>query len=709
MKSARFSKKRIAFTVIAAILVFAISFGLLAAFMPVAEPTHTSLEAKAQKGETAGSAYISVCTASDGSELLVNTKTSAVTLKSPSGEEFNAFSNDAAAAHLACVLKVRARDRSGNTYDLNSTDNSIAFGTYSYQSADNKTPAHFVFDFYKDEKAAEKGPDFTSGNIFFRMTVYFTLENGFIKAYVDTTAIDRANGLRIESIAILPGLAAIGVPVSGDGFIVPDGCGAKISVDGNYGEDLDLSLSVYGTDVAYGEYSGAATLPFYAVTKRGTLLNVIAVDGDAISEIVLKRSANGGGYAYTEFNVTPCAYLDGRLYEGARYDGVIAQRYVFSANKDADYCSSAAIMKDYLIQKGYMSEKSSVTVGDLPFFVTVVGSKTGELGDKLTTFDDAAEIIALLKSKGVRSISLRFAGGINGGIGQTSGNMNELAAVLGGTKSYESLNATAKNESSTVWLDMNIAVSGGKNSSMPFKSDVYNIIHGAMQMQNAESTLCDWSQINSNLSNAFDFTCGVPAGNYCLNDISFLLYSDNKAGINRQQALENIRDKVGSVAVNGKIMLAKPAAYLLNSASAIAEVPQTASCDGISGVSVVPLLQMILHGSISYGCTPVNLYGDEDLAVLKAVEYGASPSFLFTHADCGGLEYGIHASQTAKYYTRIKQLMTLTDMTITSHEEIAAGVFKVIYDFNKVVYVNYNPAVVNVDGIFIDARDFVII
>ena len=709
MKSARFSKKRIAFTVVAAIVVFSISFGLLAAFMPVAEPSHTSLEAKSQKGEARSSAYISVCTAADGSELLVNTKTTAVTLKSPSGEEFNGFSNDAASAHLACVLKVRARDRSGNTFDLNSTDNSVAFGTYSYQSADNKAPAHFVFDFYKDAKAAEKGPDFTSGNVFFRMTAYFTLENGCIKAYVDTSAADYANGLRIESIAILPGLTAIGVPVSGDGFIVPDGCGACVSVDGNYGEDLDLSLPVYGADVAYGEYGGAASLPFYAVTKHGALLNVIADEGDAISEIVLKRSASGGGYVYGKFNIMPCAYLDGKLYEGARYSGIVAQRYVFSAGKDADYCSSASVVKDYLIQKGYMSEKSSVTVGDLPFFVSLVGSKTGELGDKLTTFDDAAEIIALLKSKGVRSIALRFVGGINGGIGQTGGNMNELNSVLGGGKSYESLNTTAKNENSTVWLDMNIAVSGSKNPSMPFETDVYSVIHGALQMPSAESTLCSWSQINHNLSNAFNFTCDVPSGNYCLNDISFLLYSDNKAGINRQQALENIRDKVGSVAVNGKIMLAKPAAYLLSSASAIAEVPQTASCEGVQGVKTVPLLQMILHGRISYGCTPVNLYGDEDLAVLKAVEYGASPSFLFTHADCGGLEYGIHASQTAKYYTRIKQLMTLTDMTITSHEEIAAGVFKVIYDFNKVVYVNYNPAVVNVDGIFIDARDFVII
>ncbi len=709
MKSARISKKRIAFTVVAAILVFAISFGLLAAFMPVAEPTHTSLEAKVQKGEAGSSAYISVCTASDGSELLVNTKTTAVTLKSPSGEEFNAFSNDAASAHLACVLKVRARDRSGNTYELNSTDNSVAFGAYSYQSADNKVPAHFVFDFYSDETAAEKGPDFTSGNVFFRMTVYFTLENGFVKAYVDTSAIDRANGLRIESIAILPGLTAIGVPVSGDGYIVPDGCGAFISIDGRYGDDLDLSLPVYGTDAAYGEYRCAATLPFYAVTKHGTLLNIIATQGDAISEIVLKRPANGGGYAYGKFNVTPCAYLDGKLYEGARYDGVISQRYVFSAGTNAGYCSSASVMKDYLIQNGYMSGKSTVTVGDLPFFVTVVGSKTGELGDKLTTFDDAAEIIALLKSKGVRSLALRFAGGINGGLGQTGGNMNELASVLGGNKSYESLVTTAKNENSTVWLDMNIAAIGSKNSSMPFKTDVYDIIHGALQQPDAAGTLCDWSQINSNLSNAFKFTCDVPSCNYCLNDASFLLYSDNTAGIDRQQALENIRDKVGSVAVNGKIMLAKPAAYLLSSASAIAEVPQTASCEGVSGVKVVPILQMILHGRISYGCTPVNLYGDEDLAVLKAVEYGASPSFLFTYNDCGGLEYGIHASQTAKYYTLIKQLMTLTDMTITSHEEIASGVYKVIYDFNKVVYVNYNPAVVNVDGIFIDARDFVII
>jgi hypothetical protein len=48
-------------------------------------------------------------------------------------------------------------------------------------------------------------------------------------------------------------------------------------------------------------------------------------------------------------------------------------------------------------------------------------------------------------------------------------------------------------------------------------------------------------------------------------------------------------------------------------------------------------------------------------------------------------------------------------MGISSHELVVPGVYKVVYDYSKIVYVNYNPSVVEVEGIMIAAKDFVII
>ena len=35
-------------------------------------------------------------------------------------------------------------------------------------------------------------------------------------------------------------------------------------------------------------------------------------------------------------------------------------------------------------------------------------------------------------------------------------------------------------------------------------------------------------------------------------------------------------------------------------------------------------------------------------------------------------------------------MLPLMDMKITSHEQVVSGVYKITYDYSKVVYVNYN-------------------
>ena len=48
-------------------------------------------------------------------------------------------------------------------------------------------------------------------------------------------------------------------------------------------------------------------------------------------------------------------------------------------------------------------------------------------------------------------------------------------------------------------------------------------------------------------------------------------------------------------------------------------------------------------------------------------------------------------------------------LPLRGDELIASGVYKVIYDYSKIVYVNYNPSVVEVDGVMIPAKDFIVI
>ena len=85
------------------------------------------------------------------------------------------------------------------------------------------------------------------------------------------------------------------------------------------------------------------------------------------------------------------------------------------------------------------------------------------------------------------------------------------------------------------------------------------------------------------------------------------------------------------------------------------------------------------------------------------------PSFLFTYEECENLAYGTYASMTANYYSKVKSLKAITDMTLTSHEEIKTGVYKLVYNYTRIVYVNYTKSVAEVEGVLISPQDFLIV
>ena len=102
---------------------------------------------------------------------------------------------------------------------------------------------------------------------------------------------------------------------------------------------------------------------------------------------------------------------------------------------------------------------------DLPFFLTAVGSENGKKNTAYTTFENASDMIALLKSRGVRCIALRFAGAGNNGLNSGAAGCDSLSNALGGKKEYNKLCELAKEKSSSVWYDVNLAVTPRKNAS----------------------------------------------------------------------------------------------------------------------------------------------------------------------------------------------------------------------------------------------------
>ncbi len=649
-----------------------------------------------QKGYDFGEGYKAFVRTASGT-LYINEKTSAVAITDTSGKVvFNSHSKDAADNKLACVLAMTVRDRIGNSYVENSSINSVENGAFEITDK-KKNTVTITFSFVTDR----------TGAVSEKIPVKFSEKNGGIKVEIDTNKVTLKEGYCIEKISILPGLFSENKPKGECFYTVPDGCGAQIDLTAKAEKSYSQTLDVYGSDITFAEYSQGATLPCFAMTKNGVMVTTVIEEGDALSSLSVKHNKNTGGNLYNTFIITPYAKVDGKLVKGASYDGVISQTYYVSSSGQRNYNTISAIVRDALIAKGYLPSKTSEAFVDYPFFITAIGSDNGKKNSVYTTFENASEMIALLKSRGVRSIALRFAGAGKNGLNSGAKKGTDISSVLGGEGEYNKLCSVASEKNSSVWYDVNLAVTPSKNASN--KNDIYKEFREYLSKDYVNSRIGSYNYAYSNISKVYKAVSTLESGNVCINDLSYILYTDVIGGVNRQIALENLKEKTQALGVNGGVMLSEPAVYLMNQADAVFSVTQSASLSEYAGVKTVPLLQMVLHGSVIYGSEPINLFEDNENAVLKAVEYGASPSFIFTHDNCAVLDYGVYATQTSKFYSSVKRMLPLMDMKITSHEQIVSGVYKITYDYSKVVYVNYNPSVVEVNGILVSAKDFVVI
>ncbi len=696
--------KKILLSCCALVLVVAI---LLAIFLPGAvkkDINNYSFVAKTQKAVDVSSGFDVTVAGSGNRKILVNSKNAAVALVANDGKTvFNSCSKDAAEQTLAHIISLRLRDKNGNSYTMNSTDNSVAFGTFGVISQSN-TRTNIKFDFYPNAEASKKG--LKGADIFASVTISFNYEYNNFKAAVNTKDIVLPDGFYVEKLSIMPGLFSVSEATGQEFYTLPDGCGAVVDLSTVSEKPLVAELGVYGSDVSFYEYEQGAVLPFFAFTKKDCIVNTIIGNGDGLSEISFKRFENGGGYLYNTFNVTACGMIEGKFFAGEPYEGELSQIYVITQEKGADYNDIAEQLRDNLVSRGYLPREISGKFVDYPFFINVLGSSDGKTQE--TTFEDAAEITALLKSRGVRNVALRFSGAGKKGISSDSDYTDTFSKKLGGKEGFNNMTNKIVEQGNSLWLDLNVFTNNARKNGTDVM--VYEMPSKFAGFSVEQFSLNTTNKVNTVVSKSYNMITELASADVCLNDASRVLYTDLTGKNNRQDVLLNIREKSGALNANGSLMLSYPAAYLLNNADAVFSAPDTSELANHQGITAVPIIQMVLHGSLVYGSSYMNVtnLSAED-ALLRCVEYGSVPAFLFTHNSQSNLNYNVYASYTAQLYARAKKLLPVMDMKITSHELVLSGVYKITYDYNKVVYVNYNPSVVEVNGVMISAKDFVVI
>lgn len=614
-----------------------------------------------------------------------------------------------------------------DVYYLNSQDNSLAYNKASYKLTDDG--AEFTYDIFSDSKTAKK-KDYSESDIGFRIKLSVKLIDGNMTVECEHSNLTNNPDAFIENIVLLNSFGAYNTSYEDDFILVPDGSGAIIKTS-VYDEAFDsLSFAVYGNDPAVSSgASGNAIIPAFGMKHGETAFVSLIQDGDTVASIKADKakSLNEFNRVYSSFNITPTLYEDEKLYISKESSvDEISLCYRFLTGNNATYAGLASACREQLIRNSVLSTKTVTSEDYLPCFLSLTGATTDDSGvfDKLvpmTDFEQAADMLSRMKSKGINNISVRYSGIFNGGVNSENPSDLKINKAVGGEEGLAELYDYIKTQKMSLYFDINllsdsstVAFNSAKNIKLKdFKYKPY-LTFEYLQTPVYAKEFINVEKLNDIIVSVLSKTEGLEFSGFSLNDLGTVLYSDYSSnGMSRQDSAEIISSSVAPLSTNHSTMAVTGNFYMIKNVNKIVNMPMKPSVARSGAYISVPFVPMVLHGIVDYTGLPINTEVNMQETMLKYIEYGACPHFEWNYepidkdAESDIYYYDNTINAAAEFYTKANAaLYDLRDARMTDHYEVENGIFCTEYDTGAMIYVNYTDSDFTILGVVVEANDF---
>lgn len=591
----------------------------------------------------------------------------------------------------------------------------------------------------------------------FIIPIEYQLDGEQLVVSIPTSEIEYNESYPLTQIRVLEFFGSAGTRDQGY-MLVPDGSGALIYLNNGKTQARSYISKSYGKDRSIKEEqlhakNQTSHLPVFGLKKGESGFLGIIEEGSSLSNVRADIAGKLNSYntICAEFTTLSNDIVDLHTvsgnnivmaYQKQMYEGNLKVRYSFLSNDDANYMGMAKCYREYLIERDLLSRLESE--GDIPFYIELLGAidKIKPIMgipmrgiEPLTTYEQAEKILYELKSLEIPNIKLKYTGWFNGGINHSIPTDINLQSQLGGRRGFKKLIESLDDTNTELFPDVCFTYAY-RNKLF----DKFSVRRDAARFLDRE------------VAKIYDFNPATAMSNrskdpyYIINPYSLgnivdpFLRRYKKLGIkglslrymgsdlnsnfkenrpvDREESMDILVGQLDKIEDdNLKLMINGGNAYAIPYASHILNMPVTSSNYNICDESI-PFYQIVIHGYISYAGIPINLSEDYNQLLLKNIETGANPYFIWIYNDNSVLKdshynqyYSVNyrnwLDEAARIYRELNCVLgDVQDKEIIAHERLTEDVYKVSFEGGKTIIINYTKSTVHVDGVTVEPENY---
>lgn len=605
--------------------------------------------------------------------------------------------------------------------------------------------------------------------ISFTVPLDYTLKDDYLEATVYMKGVTESGGGAIHNIQMLNFFGAAGKDEKGY-MLLPNGSGSIVYFNNGKSKmqsGNDYSEYIYGIDPMVADYTVReitenSKMALFGIFREKSGILATIESGASLANVSAGVAGDINEYnnVYTTFTVrgndtlamfgTTGSEANLPIVEKTFYDSPLTMRYTFLTEENNGFEGAANYYRNRLIKEGRLEVRESET-GDIKLYYDVICGVEEDksfLGVKyrglraMTTFDEAGDMAEALSEAGVTSQVMNLQGWSGGGYYHDTLGKIKVPGTLGGKSDLEKLTDKVQGLGGSLYVDcafQKVSDAGSRYSASNESSRYYGTGYvgefGEVSPVNLRQTASFGYDENIYYLISPKFLVRYTEGftdriddysvtGISLRDLGNVLQSDKRRTnvITREQALQIVKAQFQKMEDTGKkIMVNDGNDYSFAYADDILNAPLSDNDYYVIDASV-PFYQMLIHGSIDYCGSVINLGNttDSQEIILTLIETGTSPHFVFTDKEATEMKMtGLNKMYSTSFNvwkdTAVSiwketnaALQKVSGVAMTGYQVLSEGVSVTTYANGIKIYVNHTEERVSVDGVTIEPKNYAI-